>query len=172
MNRQALRPWILFGTLIGLLYMTRDLTVKPAATVLTKYLGTRGLRNNNPGNIRDDNGYLDSSDWVGQIGVDGDGFAIFDTPVNGIRAIVRVLRSYDKRGLNTIGKIISTWAPPSENNTQAYINAVVKKVGKNSSEKIYTSDYPKLVSAIIAHENFVNPYPDDILNAGIAAGLA
>jgi len=168
MNLQQYRPLILFGTLLGLLWVTKEQTVKPLATVVSKYLGTRGLRNNNPGNIRWDG----RTQWAGMIGQDANGFVIFDTPQNGIRAIVRTLRSYANRHIDTIGEIISTWAPSSENNTGAYIDHVVSIVGKNSGAEITPDDYLKLVGAIIAHENFVNPYPDDVLNAGIAAGLA
>lgn len=147
--------------------MTREQIAKPAIVAAGQYIGTRGLRNNNPGNIRDD-----GTAWQGKTGIDDKSFVIFDSPVNGIRAMVRVLRSYAKRNLDTINEIISQWAPPSENNTAAYIAHVVDIVGKSAGEKITTADYPRLVSAIIAHENFVNPYPDDIINAGIAAGLA
>lgn len=162
------RVYILAATLIGLLYMTREITVKPAAAAVAKYAGSRGLRNNNPGNIRWDG----KTAWQGMTGKDDKGFVIFDTPENGIRAMVRILRTYANRGVDTISKIISTWAPSTENNVPAYIASVVQRVGKTATARINSLDYGPLVSAMIWHENGLNPYPDSVINAGIAAGLA
>ncbi|MBO7051694.1 MAG: hypothetical protein J6W24_03410, partial [Prevotella sp.] len=36
-----------------------------------------------------------------------------------------ILRSYAKRDIKSIGKIIETWAPQTENNTKAYVKAVL-----------------------------------------------
>lgn len=78
----------------------------------------RGLRNNNPLNIRK-SGYR----WVGKItpGTDPE-FEQFDTIEHGIRAAVLIIRTYITRySCNTPAKIIARWAPASENNTKAYI---------------------------------------------------
>ena len=81
---------------------------------------TVAYRNHNPLNIR----YVNTVKWQGQIG-NGGGFVHFSTFSEGYRAAVRILRSYRLRGIKTISQIISTWAPRSENNTVAYIKAVV-----------------------------------------------
>lgn len=83
----------------------------------------RGIRNNNPLNIR-----KSPSRWVGKLTPSTDpDFEQFDTLEHGIRAAVRIIRTYIlKYGCNTPATIIARWAPASENNTQMYINYVSK----------------------------------------------
>ena len=120
----------------------------------------RGIRNNNPGNIRENR--LVDFDWVGEAPDDFDPeFEEFLTPQAGIRAIARILINYEIRhGINTVRGIITRWAPPSENDTEAYINAVVRQTGISSNQPIAVSAslFP-LVNAIIQQENGMNPYP-------------
>ncbi|MBE9807346.1 lytic transglycosylase, partial [Escherichia coli] len=76
----------------------------------------RGERNNNPGNLN----------FAGQAGASlerpGGRFARFETAFDGLRALARQLMLYAGRGINSVEKIISTWAPASDNNnTTAYI---------------------------------------------------
>lgn len=114
----------------------------------------RGIKNNNPGNIR----YLQPAKaWRGQVGTDGS-FGLYDTPANGVRAIGKQIEAYK---LDTIAQIISRWAPTSENNTAAYVASVVKHVGVNADTRIDLTSAElktKLVSAIILHENGIQPY--------------
>jgi hypothetical protein len=49
-----------------------------------------GIQNNNPGNIA----YTAANQWQGQVGQDSHGFVIFDTPANGLRAMFKLLKSY------------------------------------------------------------------------------
>lgn len=82
----------------------------------------RGIRNNNPLNIR-----LTAIPWKGKVEVNTDGtFEQFQSMFFGIRAALVNLRTYiDKRQCDTIRKIIFAWAPPSDgNNCQRYINFV------------------------------------------------
>lgn len=125
---------------------------------------TRGIRNNNAGNIRWDN----KTKWLGQIGADDKGFIIFSEPVYGIRAMVRVLRSYQNRGIVTLEKIISTWAPPIENNTESYIKSVEQRTGFKRGDVMFQQHYPKLIDAIIYHENGSQPYAMSIIDRGVA----
>lgn len=125
----------------------------------------RGIRNNNPGNIR----YV-GTQWRGLVGDDG-AFCIFDTPENGIRAIAKVLTTYGKRGLNTIGEIIPVWAPSTENDTQSYIDAVCTDCHRNADQTLSKEDWPDFIAAIIHHENGQQPYTQDQINAGIVAAL-
>lgn len=83
---------------------------------------SRGLRNNNPGNIRHSN----ITKWKGQSAEQPDkSFVHFDSMEYGYRAMAKTLITYyRKHKINTIRSIISRWAPSNENNTQAYINAV------------------------------------------------
>lgn len=125
----------------------------------------RGVRNNNPGNIR-----ADGTAWRGLKGNDG-AFCIFDTPENGIRAMARIIRNYGKRGIRCLSDIISTWAPPIENNTDAYINAVCKQCDVEPNTNLTESMFPDLIKAIIEHENGEQPYSDEQINAGITGSL-
>lgn len=134
------------------------------------YNQTRGLRNNNPGNIRPLGG---SQKWQGQTGVDnnkGGPFVIFDTPENGIRALARVLKNYQKlHGINTVQGIINRWAPGHENPTDAYVAYVAKAAGVAAGDKINVVEkLPQIVRAIIRFENGLNPYDDGVINAGVA----
>lgn len=81
---------------------------------------TLAYRNRNPLNIR----YSKNVKWQGQDGEEG-GFVKFGSFSFGYRAAVKILRSYAKRDIKSIGKIIETWAPQTENNTKAYVKAVL-----------------------------------------------
>lgn len=122
---------------------------------------TRGIRNNNPGNIR---AY---QTWVGQVGVDSAGFLIFEDPVYGIRAMAKDLSTKAARGLNTVQSIISAWAPEHENPTNEYVRYVSSYLGVSPSTTLGTSDRRDLIVAIISFENGYNPYPDSLITRGI-----
>jgi hypothetical protein len=126
----------------------------------------RGIRNNNPGNIRRQDGVT----WHMQSAVQDDlSFVKFDKPEYGIRAMVRILRSYQRRGIDTINDVINSWSPPSENDTKAYVSAVCAFCMREPEDKIKLDDImPELVQAIIWHENGSNPYTPDQIAAGIA----
>lgn len=71
-----------------------------------------------------------------------------------------------QHGLNTIAGIIHRWAPPEENDTQAYINSVVTVTGISAHKQINVTDSMtmlKLVQAIIVHENGYQPYDASVL---------
>ena len=80
----------------------------------------RGLRNNNPGNIR-----LGKTPFKGEIAGGDKAFRKFENIIYGYRAMMIILhRYYFVYHLRTITQIIRRWAPENENNTQAYINKV------------------------------------------------
>lgn len=111
----------------------------------------RGIRNNNPLNIRIGN------DWIGEVDNNTDGvFEQFNNMIFGIRAGFIILRKYiNKCGRNTIAKIIQTWAPSNENNTQTYIAYVssIACVDKDAAIK-YTDEMTmrRIVMAMIEFE--------------------
>jgi len=131
---------------------------------------SRGDRNNNPGNIDRNN-----IQWQGMAAdQSGDSrFIIFETPQDGIRAMTRVLRVYQKRhGLNTLNKIIGRWAPSIENNTNAYAKHVAEQVGIGVNTHIDLGNDAlmlKVIRAMIRHENGYQPYDEAIIMAGILA---
>jgi hypothetical protein len=130
----------------------------------------RGLYNNNPGNIR-----KSPTKWLGEIDGTDDAFETFQSPELGIRAIVRILLTYQRRhGLDTIEEMIGRWAPPIENDTTSYVDAVARSSGvsKNKVINLYDNDLLlRIVKAIIVHENGYNPYEDWVVEEGIRLGL-
>lgn len=86
---------------------------------------------NNPANIR----YSYINKWKGQLHPDN-GFCTFESLDYGLRALVVLLRGYIKRGFDTPEKIISRFAPSSENNTDNYIRFVCQFLHIESDTKI------------------------------------
>lgn len=81
---------------------------------------TRGIRNNNPANIRK------GDKWQGMAAQQTDkAFVQFSSMEWGVRALIKTLYTYvTKHDRHTIEQIINAWAPPHENNTLAYINTI------------------------------------------------
>jgi hypothetical protein len=133
---------------------------------------TRGERNNNPGNIRYNPAF---SPWQGQTGADAAGYLTFDTPENGIRAIGKDLLSKARRGLVTVRAIVTVYAPPSENNTGAYIKAVSDGLGVGADDPLDFADQDTVaafVREIIQHENGLVNYTDTQIAAAIRSAFA
>ena len=109
----------------------------------------RGIRNNNPGNIR----YSPFAQRQGATGQDAQGFAVFSNMATGEEAEVSLLGNYLQNKHDTIRKIISRYAPASENDTTAYIGAVSRQTGLTPDEKLTAANLGALSQAIFAHEN-------------------
>lgn len=129
-------------------------------------LPTRGVRNNNPGNIRHGDA------WQGMRPEQTDrDFVQFTTPEFGIRALAKTLLSYQaKHGLRTVAQIVARWAPPSENDTAAYIKAVAGAVRVRPDDPLVLTDRAvmlPLVRAIIGRENGYSPYTAQEMDAGL-----
>lgn len=133
-------------------------------------MSSRGIRNNNPGNIR-----KSAVRFQGLAAAQPDSaFWTFSGPEWGLRAMAKILMTYEGRGVDTVREIISTWAPPNENNTGAYVEAVLK--GLVAAEVVDAAGHPvtedslidvrqahimaPLLKAIVAHENGSQPYAD------------
>lgn len=145
---------------------------------------TRGVRNNNPGNID----FNPRNAWQGQLGLElgvlKPRFARFDTPENGIRALGKLLLAYRGKdgmlgvgglGIDTVREIINRWAPGSENDTEAYIGAVAKALGVQPNQVIdvrLPATLRGLVVAIIRHENGGVPYQGAVIDEGVRRALA
>lgn len=128
---------------------------------------TRGYRNKNPGNIRNN----PKNKWVGQTGVDDKGFCVFEKDFYGLRALAILLRNYEKQGARTVTDIISKYAPSNENNTSAYINSVSRALSVTPNDLVMiTPRLSELMAAIVKHENGFNKYSaDEISEAKRAA---
>lgn len=137
---------------------------------------SRGVRNNNPGNID----YNKANQWQGQlgleVGVTTPRFARFDSPENGLRALAKTLQTYQsKHGLKTVKQIISRWAPASENDTGAYVRSVDQRTGTAPGAEVNMKD-PKVLrgftEAIVIHENGYNPYEPAVYDEGVRRALS
>lgn len=116
---------------------------------------TRGLRNNNPGNIR-----LSATQWAGEVRPSRDNaFCIFRSMAYGYRALIRTLQTYArKHACRTIPDFIKRWAPSSENDTASYIKSVCAQMKVTPTQVINVDDKATmcaLASAISKHENGV-----------------
>lgn len=124
----------------------------------------RGIRNNNPGNIRK------GQKWRGLAKEQNDpAFDTFTTAEYGIRALAKVLLTYERKyGLNTVRGIIGRWAPPNENNTTAYVNHVAALLSVDPDQVVSVREkLPLLIPAIIQHENGIQPYSEKTIADGI-----
>lgn len=139
----------------------------------------RGIRNQNPGNIRTEKGVR----WQGaDVPQTDDSFVVFSDAKWGIRAICRILINYqdndkalDGSRIDTIDEIIGRWAPAVENDTNAYAADVAKitDIGLTTTVDVYQYETMKgLVQAIIHHENGQMPYTPAQIDQGLAlAGI-
>ena len=123
---------------------------------------SRGLRNCNPGNLRHG-----SVRYRGEVASTDDSFKCFESMAMGYRAMFVLLHTYQCRyGLKCIAEMIARYAPPTENNTTAYIEAVVQISGIAADYILDTlSDESMLavVSAMSRVENGVGACPADVI---------
>lgn len=111
--------------------------------------GPLSVRNNNPGNMKDPK---------------TGGFRVFDTPQMG-QEIMRsdllakvsgksnAMRAKFGEGYKpTLRNVISTWAPPTENNTEAYVNFVATRAGLSPDQVLAPEDVDKIMPHMIRME--------------------
>ena len=128
----------------------------------------RGIRNNNPLNIRVGN------NWKGEVANPSDHtFEQFTEMKWGVRAAFVVLRNYIQRHkLNTIRKIISRWAPANENNTLAYIATVSQRANIQPDEPISFDNTCQMIALLLAMcfvENGQEISLDDVVEGWLLA---
>jgi hypothetical protein len=112
------------------------------------------VRNNNPGAM-----------------MPGGKLAQYPDMQTGLTALDNNLQSYGKQGVNTVAGVISKWAPPNENDTQAYIKDVSQRLGIPANQKIDLTNplqRQALSTAIALHENG----PSGVFGRGQAAPAA
>lgn len=135
----------------------------------------RGIRNNNPGNI--DRGTVV---WQGQADDQSSDprFIVFKTPQYGIRALAKVLLTYQNHdGCKTLRQIQGRYAPDgSENNGPAYLTALCAATGFGPDDEIDLDTVATMtptINAFIAHECSGYVYPAAVVAEGIRmAGVA
>ena len=99
------------------------------------------MKQNNPFNIR----VNAANKWLGKIPTPN-GFEAFDSLEHGIRAGLKLLQNYHKKGLNTVSKIINVFAPPVENETTNYIMTVCRNTGFNADQVLDLNDRATLLA--------------------------
>ena len=112
---------------------------------------TRGMRNNNLLNIR-----ISTDKFQGEVQPSQDKeFKQFETAAYGYRAAFRILRTYiNNYKCDTIRKIVSRWAPKSENHTENYIRVVSERSGIPADDPVY-ADNREMMVRIVAAMSFV-----------------
>jgi len=114
-------------------------------------MNPRGLRNNNPLNIRHS-----TDNFQGEIKGTDSAFKTFISMPYGYRAAFVTLATYHSKGCNTIEKIVTRWASPNENNTAGYIANVEKWSGVPRHKVLSLADggdYIMIVAAMSFIEN-------------------
>lgn len=113
----------------------------------------RGLRNNNPGNIR-----INNDLFQGEVKPSSDKeFKQFETMAYGYRAIFRILKNYHNNyKLDTIRKMISRWAPPKENHTEKYIQIVSAYAGIPADDPINVNNRELMIRIVAGMSRMEN----------------
>jgi hypothetical protein len=120
----------------------RDHVIRP----LEDLRPTRGIRNNNPGNLK----------FAGQAGAHqgDDGFAVFNSMEEGVAASKHQLQLYADRGINTVQSIIENWAPKKDHNdTVAYAYDVAQRAGVKSTAELTAEQRDRVLQAMFIHES-------------------
>lgn len=115
----------------------------------------RGLRNNNPGNIRQS-----GVRFMGEVRPSQDpAFKQFESMAWGYRTMFVVLNTYRKRGARTIGDLLTRYAPPSENDTDAYIRMVSAASGIAPDVPVDTCDRRMMIPIVTVMSGMENGIP-------------
>lgn len=119
----------------------------------------RGIRNNNPLNIRIGN------TWLGErMNPTDDAFEEFVSIEYGYRAAFCILRRYIRRyHKHTITAIVSTWAPANENNTQRYIDFVAAQMKISPVDDIDYGNKDQMTQLVAAMQ---------LMECGVPADMA
>lgn len=131
-------------------------TLDPATT-------PRGIRNNNPGNLKP------TDNWQGAVGNDGT-FIIFADSVWGLRAIARAITTMIGKGYNTIATLIPEWSATDQ---QAYINNVATATGIAPTDPLQPDQATLhgIVRAIVDQENGSVPGETYVSDEDIDTGI-
>lgn len=146
-------PWLLLAAAVIVNRMSKGTDKQPDMKPNggTKS-GVRGIRNNNPGNIRKGSQRI----WEGEIYPGADpSFSEFKTMAYGVRALLIDLVNKHKKGLRTVQSIIYKYAPPTENYSKVYAEFVADRMGLDVNEafSMTPNNWIKFAKAIARFEN-------------------
>lgn len=133
----------------------------------------RSVRANNPGNIRIGTkwvGLMDPAAMTPEQAAEHE-FCVFETSAKGFRAMATIIRNYKKlHHVLTLRGVIGRWAPPTENNTGAYLNDVCNRIQKGPDDPFDFEDDQAMMAlckAIAIHEGGGWFFSDFDLQTGI-----
>jgi len=148
-------PWLLVAAAVIASRMstrTDDQAPEKKGTTPGTTSGVRGIRNNNPGNIRRGSKRI----WEGEVypGTDPS-FSQFRTMAYGVRALLIDLVNKHKGGLKNVQGIIYKYAPPTENYSARYAKFVADAMGipVTQSFKMTEANLIKFAKAVARFEN-------------------
>lgn len=131
--------------------------------------GTLAYTNNNPGNLV----------YAGQAGATpgAGGFAAFDSYTDGYQAMLNQINLDATRGTDvsgnpttTIAQLITSWAPPSQNNTTSYISFVAGQTGFDPSAPLSSLGSDSIFSsAAVTADDLSNDLSDDASSVDLSA---
>jgi hypothetical protein len=129
--------------------------------------GSRGLRNNNPMNLRP-SGFT----YQHQVGLDEANHAIFDDVIYGVRAgTLDLYTKYFVDDLKTFEDIVHKFAPYSDgNNEAAYVQSLQDSTGITGDINLNASNIQSIIKAFI-NEEIGEQYGNMISIADIVKGI-
>lgn len=115
---------------------------------MAKSIYPRGIRNNNPCNIR-----TTTPAFIGSLRNDG-GFIVFTDIAFGFRAFFKLLVTYrQKYNVVKLYDIVCRYAPDFENKTDSYVKFVSRKLDIAPTDEVTTDRYMELALCIALYEN-------------------
>lgn len=113
---------------------------------------TRGIRNCNPGNIRNS-----KTKYLGEVRPSRDAaFKQFETMAWGYRAMFVLLHTYSHNGYRTLRQMITRYAPPVENHTENYIAHVSRWADLFADTPFDTLDPAVMIPVVTAMSRMEN----------------
>ncbi len=117
----------------------------------------RGVQNRNPLNIE----HREANDWIGLSDPPSDGrYCRFIHPIYGLRAALKIMASYERRGIVELGDVIRQWAPEADHNpTDNYIQYVCTNADVSKRTYVLRSDrLAEILNAMAHFENGVDAF--------------
>ena len=115
-------------------------------------MSSRGLRNNNPGNIR-----RSATRYRGEVVSQDPSFKRFESMAWGYRAMFVLLYTYQKRyGLSTLAQLIARYAPAVENDTAGYTDFVAEQTAWPADQPLDTCSAEQMIPVVSAMSHIEN----------------
>ncbi|MDJ1494536.1 hypothetical protein QNI19_16445 [Cytophagaceae bacterium DM2B3-1] len=167
MEKQKTNWLIILGFAFSMIWLFRRQIFAKYKSYLGQNSLPRGLRNNNPGNLK----YVASNDWMGKVPLAQNTdktFEQFKEFRYGVAALLKLLRKYIQTGrATTIRGIITLYAPATENNTSTYIQTVAARLGTSPDSPLQANETTlKALAKVIARVEVGRELSDTELTHG------